>query len=96
MDPVKLVRVLNMYLNEMSEVIIALGGTIDKFEGDAIMAFFGAPIPFLDHAVRIGKLTEIQKALAQAGPQAVDVPGNKSHSVSPLNSFVFPHCSPFL
>lgn len=55
MDPVKLVRVLNMYLNEMSEVIIALGGTIDKFEGDAIMAFFGAPIPFLDHAVRCCK-----------------------------------------
>lgn len=55
MDPVKLVRVLNMYLNEMSEVIIALGGTIDKFEGDAIMAFFGAPIPIPDHAVRCCK-----------------------------------------
>ena len=55
MDPVKLVRVLNMYLNEMSEVIIALGGTIDKFEGDAIMAFFGAPIPIPDHAVKCCK-----------------------------------------
>lgn len=55
MDPVKLVRVLNMYLNEMSEVIIALGGTIDKFEGDAIMAFFGAPISFQDHAYRCCK-----------------------------------------
>ena len=55
MDPVKLVRVLNMYLNEMSEVIIALGGTIDTFEGDAIMAFFGAPIPIPDHAVRCCK-----------------------------------------
>ena len=55
MDPVKLVRVLNMYLNEMSEVIIALGGTIDKFEGDAIMAFFGAPIPMEDHAIRCCK-----------------------------------------
>jgi class 3 adenylate cyclase len=52
MDPVVLVRVLNMYLNEMSEVIISLGGTIDKFEGDAIMAFFGAPTPFSDHAKR--------------------------------------------
>ena len=52
MDPVMLVRVLNLYLNEMSEVIIALGGTIDKFEGDAIMAFFGAPTPIKDHAVR--------------------------------------------
>ena len=52
MDPVLLVRVLNLYLNEMSEVIIALGGTIDKFEGDAIMAFFGAPSPIKDHAIR--------------------------------------------
>ncbi|MBQ9494632.1 MAG: adenylate/guanylate cyclase domain-containing protein [Treponema sp.] len=52
MDPIQLVRVLNLYLNEMSQVIIALGGTIDKFEGDAIMAFFGAPHSLEDHAVR--------------------------------------------
>jgi adenylate cyclase len=41
-----------MYLTEMSQVIISLGGTIDKFEGDAIMAFFGAPHELPDHAVR--------------------------------------------
>lgn len=52
MEPVKLVRILNMYLNEMSEVILALGGTIDKFEGDAILAFFGAPTQMRDHAER--------------------------------------------
>jgi class 3 adenylate cyclase len=52
MDPILLVRVLNMYLTEMSQVIMALGGTIDKFEGDAIMAFFGAPHELKDHAVR--------------------------------------------
>lgn len=52
MEPTKLLLVLNMYLNEMSQVILALGGTIDKYEGDAIMAFFGAPKPFPDHAVR--------------------------------------------
>lgn len=52
MTPEKIVRVLNEYLNEMSQVIISLGGTIDKFEGDAIMAFFGAPKNFTDHALR--------------------------------------------
>jgi class 3 adenylate cyclase len=52
MEPEKLVRILNMYLNEMSQVIAALGGTIDKYEGDAIMAFFGAPARMEDHAVR--------------------------------------------
>lgn len=66
MDPIVLVRILNMYLNEMSEVIIALGGTIDKFEGDAILAFFGAPTPLENHAVlccraalRMKKMEEI-------------------------------------
>ncbi len=48
----KLVLILNSYLNEMSQVILSLGGTIDKYEGDAIMAFFGAPIPMKDHAIR--------------------------------------------
>ncbi len=52
MAPSLLIRVLNMYLNEMTQVIVALGGTIDKFEGDAIMAFFGAPHSLPDHAVR--------------------------------------------
>lgn len=52
MKPETLVRVLNMYLNEMSQVILSLGGTIDKFEGDAIVAFFGAPHTLKDHAVR--------------------------------------------
>lgn len=52
MEAETLVRVLNEYLNEMSQVIISLGGTIDKFEGDAIMAFFGAPKKIKDHAIR--------------------------------------------
>ncbi|GAA4642414.1 hypothetical protein GCM10023115_05600 [Pontixanthobacter gangjinensis] len=37
-------RILNYYLDEMSEIILAHGGTIDKFVGDAIVAFWGAPI----------------------------------------------------
>lgn len=48
----QLVKVLNMYLNEMSEVIIAMGGTIDKFEGDAILSFFGVQRSMKDHAQR--------------------------------------------
>lgn len=52
MSPSKLLLVLNMYLNEMSQIIINLGGTIDKYEGDAIMAFFGAPKTLTDHALR--------------------------------------------
>lgn len=50
--PDVLVRILNTYLTEMSAIILAQGGTIDKYEGDAIMAFFGAPVECPDHAER--------------------------------------------
>jgi len=48
----ELVRFINEYLSEMCDIIENYGGTIDKFEGDAIVAFFGAPIRYEDHAVR--------------------------------------------
>lgn len=50
--PDDLVKLLNLYLTEMSNMIMDQGGTIDKFEGDAIIAFFGAPVSFDDHAIR--------------------------------------------
>tara|TARA_R110002072_G_scaffold1598_6_gene13617 strand:- start:48393 stop:50468 length:2076 start_codon:yes stop_codon:yes gene_type:complete len=43
MTPTELVNVLNDYLTEMCNIIIATEGTVDKFEGDAIIAFWGAP-----------------------------------------------------
>jgi adenylate cyclase len=52
MLPQEVVKLLNEYLNEMSQVIFRYGGTIDKYEGDLIMAIFGAPVPQTDHAVR--------------------------------------------
>ena len=52
MAPEELVELINMYLTEMSSVIFKHGGTIDKYQGDAIMAFFGAPLDQDDHAVR--------------------------------------------
>jgi len=50
MTPTELVQLLNEYLTEMCDVIIASDGTIDKFEGDAIIAFWGAPIDQPAHA----------------------------------------------
>ncbi len=52
LDPADLVGLLNMYLTEMSNIVLENLGTIDKYEGDAIIAFFGAPIHMPDHAVR--------------------------------------------
>lgn len=46
----QLVSLLNEYLTEMTSIVLSHGGIIDKFEGDAIMAEFGAPLPIPDHA----------------------------------------------
>jgi adenylate cyclase len=48
----RIVPLLSGYLDAASEVIVADGGTIDKFIGDAVMAFWGAPQPQADHALR--------------------------------------------
>ena len=52
MDPTDLVHLLNLYLSEMSDIVLDLKGTIDKYEGDAIISFFGAPLEMKDHARR--------------------------------------------
>jgi len=48
-DPEGLTKLINRFLTRMTNVIIANGGTIDKFMGDCIMAFWNAPIEDLKH-----------------------------------------------
>ncbi len=50
--PEQLVHVLNTYLTPMTDLIFKYDGTLDKYIGDAIMAFFNAPIDQSDHAIR--------------------------------------------
>jgi len=52
LDPTALVHLVNLYLTEMSDIILDMRGTIDKYEGDAIISFFGAPVDLPDHARR--------------------------------------------
>ncbi len=47
----RVVPLLSDYLNRATEIIVANGGTIDKFIGDAVMAFWGAPTEQPDHAL---------------------------------------------
>ena len=52
LGPTELVELLNEFLTEMTDIILRNEGTVDKFEGDAIIAFFGAPNQLDDHATR--------------------------------------------
>ncbi|MEE8304348.1 MAG: adenylate/guanylate cyclase domain-containing protein [Candidatus Tectomicrobia bacterium] len=76
MTPQDLTALLNDYLSDMTSIILDEGGTLDKYEGDAIIAFWNAPIDQPDHAVRAcraalrcqRKLAERRQALyAQTG-----------------------------
>ncbi len=66
LTPEQLTSLLNEYLTEMTDIIMKYEGTVDKFEGDAIIAFFGAPISFEDHARRACLASlDMQKRLAE-------------------------------
>jgi len=65
-DPQKLVELLNHYLTRMSNIILDNQGTIDKYEGDAIIAFFGAPVHLENHAALACRSAVMMKK-AEAG-----------------------------
>ncbi len=66
MPPEQLVGLLNEYLSAMTAIILKNHGTLDKYEGDAVMAFWGAPIRQNDHAVRAClSAVEMQEALVE-------------------------------
>ena len=52
LDPQELTALLNDYLSDMTDIIMEEGGTLDKYEGDAIIAFWNAPVEQPDHAAR--------------------------------------------
>ena len=69
LDPERLTLLLNEYLSAMTDIILESGGTIDKYEGDAIIAFWNAPLAQNDHASRaVQTALRCQERLAQLRP----------------------------
>jgi adenylate cyclase len=67
--PDQLSLLMNSYLTPMTEVIQKHRGTIDKYIGDAIMAFWGAPVPDPDHVTHaLATALDMQKVLTTMGP----------------------------
>jgi adenylate cyclase len=81
LDPRQLSDLLNSYLTPMTNLVFAHKGTLDKYMGDAIMAFWGAPVHFPDHAVHacrcalkmLLKLKELQAEYRAKGLPEIDI-----------------------
>lgn len=74
LDPHALVSILNRYLSVVADAILKEEGTIDKFLGDAVMAWFNAPMPQPDHMLRairsaIGLREAVEKLRSQFPPE---------------------------
>ena len=80
-DPEGLVLLVNEFLNKMTNIILANGGTIDKYMGDCIMAFWNAPLECKNHAemaVKSGveieaEIKELQKEYEERGLPSINV-----------------------
>ncbi len=79
--PDELVQVLNEYLSAMTDIVLGYRGTIDKYMGDAIMAFWGAPLPMKEHAyysclaalAQLKKLEEMQVVWKEQGKPIIQI-----------------------
>lgn len=81
LSPTHLVNLLNRYFSVMSEEIARMGGVVDKYIGDAIMAFWGAPLPDdkqADHALEaaagmLERLESLNKELQSEGKPEIRI-----------------------
>lgn len=87
LGPVELTALLNDYLSEMTDIIMAEGGTLDKYEGDAIIAFWNAPLAQPDHAVRACRaILRCQRRLAELRGEYLKRAGAELHMRAGLNT----------
>ncbi len=75
--PNKLIEILNEYLGQMSNEILANNGTIDKYEGDAIISMFGAPDPMNSHTAEEWAYLCLDSAIKM---KKVEIEFNQTHA----------------
>lgn len=81
LTPQQLTRMMNIYLTEMTRIIHQQRGTVDKYIGDAVMAFWGAPLPDEEHAKHgldtawqmLSQLPKVNQLLLAEGLPAVKI-----------------------
>ncbi len=80
LEPEELTTLLNNYLTAMTDIIIEERGTVDKYEGDAIIAFWNAPTDIEDHCERcVRAALRCQRRLAELRPVFYDRIGKEMH-----------------
>lgn len=68
--PERLVQFLNRFLSEMSSIVLEEGGTLDKYQGDAVIAFWNAPLEVKNHQVQaVRAALRCQQRLAELAPE---------------------------
>ena len=73
LDPQQLTRLMNMYLTHMTDIIYRHRGTVDKYIGDAVMAFWGAPVEDKDHALRaLDAALEMDRVMPQINQELAE------------------------
>jgi adenylate cyclase len=78
LPPQGVADVINLYANEMTKAIMKHGGTVDKFIGDAVMAFWGAPLSDPDHALHaVRAAVDMQAAMERLQPQLAAMGANR-------------------
>ena len=81
LSPEELVEFMNSYFTPMSEIVFKYEGTVDKYIGDAVLAFYGAPLPQEDHPLKvtlsaldmIKTLKELRKKWQEENKPLIDI-----------------------
>ena len=87
LDPEQLTALLNEYLSAMTDIVREEGGTVDKYEGDAIIAFWNAPLDVPEHAACcVRAALRCQAKLASMRPEFLKRIGKELHMRIGINT----------